>query len=259
MWDWIGKANELNRTGSQFALVTVVDTKGSSPRDAGAKMIVLADGKFHGTIGGGQLEHLAIEDAVQALSESASGTKKYPLCFRAGQCCGGGVEVYIELVGISPQLYIFGAGHVGQALARTMQGTPFRVHLVDERKEWIDLRGTDASAEMIDRHLECPKKYLKQLQTDRHRTYIVVMTHDHFLDLDLISKIAELPAKFIGLIGSQNKWQKFTQRLVHLGLNPDAISRVECPVGLHLGGKTPAEISISIGARLLQVFHETKQ
>lgn len=257
MWDWIGKANELNRLGRQFALVTVVETKGSAPRDAGAKMIVLADGVFHGTIGGGQLEHLAIEDAVQALAESASGTKRYPLCFRAGQCCGGGVEIYIELVGISPQLYIFGAGHVGQALARIMMGTPFRVHLVDERTEWIDLPEQNMPIDAIDRHRECPKKFLNQLKTERNWTYVVVMTHDHFIDLDLIGQLAEMPAKFIGMIGSKNKWEKFTQRLVHLGVNQDAISRIECPVGLHLGGKTPAEISISIAARLLQVYHET--
>lgn len=257
MWDWIGKANDLNLLGRQFALVTVVDTKGSSPRDSGAKMIVLADGAFHGTIGGGQLEHLAIEDAVQALAESSSGTKKYPLCFRAGQCCGGGVEVYIELVGISPQLYIFGAGHVGQALTRVMVGTPFRVHLIDERKEWIDLRESEGASAAVSRHLECPKKFLQQMKADRNWTYVVVMTHDHFLDLDLIGQLAVMPAKFIGLIGSQNKWQKFTQRLIHLGVNQDAINRIECPVGIHLGGKTPAEISISIGARLLQVFHET--
>lgn len=234
-------------------MVTVVDTKGSSPRDAGAKMIVLPNGDFFGTIGGGQLEHLAIQDAVEALAESVSGRKKYPLCFRAGQCCGGGVEVYIELAGVSPQLYIFGAGHVGQALAQTMSGTPFQIHLIDERPEWT--ARTPGSGIIV--HQEDPKKFLNSAGFDRHWSYIVVMTHDHFLDLDLIGKLAEMPARFLGLIGSRNKWEKFTQRLEHLGLGPDAINRIECPVGLPLGGKAPAEIAISIGARLLQVLHES--
>jgi xanthine dehydrogenase accessory factor len=257
MWDWIGKAHELNRIGQQFAMVTVVDTKGSSPRDAGAKMVVLPNGSFFGTIGGGQLEHLAIEDAVQALAESVSGHKKYPLCFRAGQCCGGGVEVYIELVGVNPQLYIFGAGHVGQALANVMQGTPFRVHLIDERKEWIDAPLAAGTTDTVIRHHTGPKQFLKDMRPDRHWSYVIVMTHDHFLDLDLISELAVMPARFIGLIGSRNKWQKFTQRLTHLGVDQDAMNRIECPVGIPFGGKTPAEIAISIGGRLLQVFHET--
>jgi xanthine dehydrogenase accessory factor len=253
MWNWIGKAHELSSAGQRFAMVTVVDTKGSSPRDAGAKMIVLPDGAFFGTIGGGQLEHLAIQDAVEALAESVSGRKKYPLCFRAGQCCGGGVEVYIELAGVCPQLYIFGAGHVGQALAQTMTGTPFQIHLIDERAEWV--ARVPGSGVIV--HQEDPRKFLATAGFDRHWSYIVVMTHDHFLDLDLIAKLAEMPARFLGLIGSRNKWEKFTQRLEHLGLGPDAVNRIECPVGLSLGGKAPAEIAISIGARLLQVLHES--
>lgn len=256
MWDWIGKSQELRNQGRQFALVTIVDTKGSSPRDAGAKMIVLLDGSFFGTIGGGQLEHLAIEDAVQALAESVNGSKKYPLCFRAGQCCGGGVEVYIELIGVCPQLYIFGAGHVGQSVAKVMQGTPFQVHLIDERAEWV--RSTDTvSKDSVVRHEINPKKFLESFKSDRQWSYVVVMTHDHFLDLDLIASLSEMPARFLGLIGSKNKWEKFTQRLKHLGVSDDGINRIECPVGIPFGGKTPAEIAISIGARLLQVFHET--
>lgn len=254
MWNWIAKAHELSSEGKRFAMVTAVDTKGSSPRDAGAKMIVLPDGAFFGTIGGGQLEHLAIQDAVDALAESISGRKKYPLCFRAGQCCGGGVEVYIELVGISPQLYIFGAGHVGQALAQVMRGTPFQVHLIDGRAEWVN----QGSPGGILRHHSDPKAMLAAMEFDRNWSYVIVMTHDHFLDLDLIAALAEKPARFIGLIGSKTKWEKFQQRLAHLQINEDAVSRIECPVGIPLGGKAPSEIAISIGARLLQVLHETR-
>jgi len=255
MWDWIGKCHELRNQGRQFALVTVVDTKGSSPRDAGAKMVVRPDGVIYGTIGGGQLEHLAIEDAVQALAESVNGLQKYPLCFRAGQCCGGGVEVYIELIGVCPQLYIIGAGHVGQAVAKVMEGTPFQVHLVDERSEWI--RTNRPSSDSFARHEINPKKFLTELKSDRHWSYVLVMTHDHFLDLDLIAALSEMPARFLGLIGSRNKWEKFRRRLQHLGVSDDCINRIECPVGIPFGGKTPSEIAISIGARLLQVFHET--
>jgi xanthine dehydrogenase accessory factor len=138
-----------------------------------------------------------------------------------------------------------------------MQGTQFQIHLIDERSEWVHSTET-VSKDSVIRHQENPKAFLESFKSDRQWSYVLVMTHDHFLDLDLIAKLSEMPARFLGLIGSKNKWEKFTQRLKHLSISDDAINRIECPVGIPFGGKAPAEIAISIGARLLQVFHETK-
>lgn len=253
MWDWIGKAHELKTRGAPFALVTVTSTKGSTPRDPGAKMIVEADGHFHGTIGGGQLERLVLDDARRALSEAISKPRSYPLCFRTGQCCGGAEDVYIEIVGLGPILYLFGAGHVGRSLAETLVGTPFQVHVIDERPEWND---ASALPQGVVRHVVEPRGFLEDATFDRERTYVVVMTHEHQLDQDLIGDVIRRPARFIGLIGSETKWQRFQQRLTAAGAGPDELARVACPIGVGVFGKAPREVAISAAAQLLKLHHE---
>src|SRR5579859_7074973 len=134
---WLRKLGELDEQGTPAALVTVVRCQGSTPAAPGAKMVVLADGTFVGTVGGGHLEQLVIEDAVTCLAACESKTFRYPLGAAAGQCCGGVVETFVDVLGTGPQLYLFGAGHVAQALCRVLVGTPFVVHAVDERDDWM--------------------------------------------------------------------------------------------------------------------------
>lgn len=253
MWDWIAKAHELKGLGSPFALVTVTGAKGSTPRDAGAKMIVLADGTFFGTVGGGQLERLVLDDARKALAGAISEPRRYPLCLRTGQCCGGSEEVFIEIVGLQPVLYLFGAGHVGRSLAETLVGTDFQVHVIDPRPEWLRL---DELASGVVPHLEDPRSFIEAAEWDRDRTYVVVMTHDHQLDLEIVHEVCRRPARFVGLIGSATKWARFQQRLAALGSGPDEIARVRCPIGIGAFGKAPREVAISAAAQLLQIRHE---
>lgn len=253
MWDWIGKAHELQARGVPFALVTVTGAKGSTPRDPGAKMLVEASGAFHGTIGGGKLELLVLDDARRALGQAVSEPRNYPLCFRTGQCCGGAEEVFIEIVGAGPVLYLFGAGHVGRSLAETLAGTPFQVHMIDERPEWLN---PAILPQGVTKHLMSPSQFLQTAAFDRERTYVVVMSHDHQLDQDIIGEVIRRPARFIGLIGSATKWERFQQRLTALGAGPDELARVACPIGVGVFGKAPREVAISAAAQLLRLHHE---
>ena len=167
MWNWIEKSAELEQSGEQFAIVTITQCKGSSPREVGAKMIVLPSGDFFGTIGGGNLEKIAISDALECLEKSKSKHLPYPLCFRTGQCCGGAVEVFIEIQGMQPRLYIFGAGHVGQAVAQVMVGTGFAIQMIDDRAEWIESPNI-------------PRGYLRKKKTGWHllkKVFLIVRTH----------------------------------------------------------------------------------
>src|SRR5438309_6624227 len=151
MWDWVRKLDELRGAGTPAALVTVVGCSGSTPCVPGAKMIVTADA-FYGTVGGGHLEQLVLDDARACLREGASRTSRtarYPLGAKAGQCCGGVVDAFFEVVGAAPRLYLFGVGHVGQALCRVLDGTPFEVHAIDERDEWI---GAERLPQSVHRH-----------------------------------------------------------------------------------------------------------
>ena len=252
MWDWLSKAKELRDAGQPFALVTIVGVKGSTPRDAGAKLLVERDGSFHGTVGGGQLEQLVIQDAVAALAEAVSRPRHYPLCFRTGQCCGGAVESFIEIVGVGPRLYLFGAGHVGRSLCQTLAETPFTVHLIDERDAWVSSPEIPTG---VVRHAQPWHEFVQEAAWDKERTYVAVMTHEHALDLAIIRDVIERPARFIGLIGSVTKWDRFRQRLAALGANEDMMGRVHCPIGSGRFGKAPREVAISVAAQLLELHH----
>jgi len=137
MWNWIGKLEELQKRGEVFVVATMVSVSGSVPREVGAKMIVLADGTIFGTIGGGGIEKLVINDAKNIVLDGESRVKKYSLKAEAGMSCGGAAEVLYEVINKGPKLYVFGAGHVAQALCRTLIGSPFRVELIDWREEWV--------------------------------------------------------------------------------------------------------------------------
>jgi xanthine dehydrogenase accessory factor len=248
-WDWLKEASRLDAAGVPFALVTVVESKGSTPRAAGAKLIVTAQGDWYGTIGGGQLERLVLDDARKALDAAISAPRRYPLCLRTGQCCGGAVEVMIELMGLGPLLYLFGAGHVGQALACTLTGTPFAVHVIDERAEWLEHPGLPIG---VRRHAEPWRAFMEQAPWSRERVYAAVMTHDHQLDLEIVEALLAKPTRFLGLIGSATKWERFQRRLLAMGVNAHDLTRVHCPIGKPLGGKAPHEIAIAVAADLLE-------
>ncbi|HTL11179.1 MAG TPA: xanthine dehydrogenase accessory protein XdhC, partial [Bdellovibrionota bacterium] len=252
MSDWLQALTEAAAQDQPLVMITVVQVEGSGPREPGARMLWYPDGRTVGTIGGGQLEHRAVEDAQAALEESQPRTVLYPLCSRTGQCCGGRVQLLIEPMNAGPRLYVFGAGHVGQAVAKVMQGTAFRVTLIDERPEWIHSDSTPDSVRCWDQGWE---SFLKQAVWDDERTYAVVMTHDHELDLRILRKLIELPAKYVGLIGSETKWTRFQEKLAFLGAEPSDVERVTCPIGDRSAGKTPAEVAISLGAQILRVHH----
>lgn len=249
MWDWISKLTELRDAGQTSVLVTVVGVRGSAPREVGARLLVEGSGKFHGTIGGGHLEQLAIESALQRIKEPGAAVENFPLGAKTGQCCGGTVDLMFEVIGSAPLLYLFGAGHVGQRVARAMEGTAFGVHLVDEREEWVHHAGAGTA---VKRHAEGWDHFVHHAQWNAEKIYCVVMTHQHDLDFEILCDLLKRETRFIGLIGSESKWRRFRDRLLARGFAEDVINRVQCPVGLAVGGKAPAEIALSVGAELLR-------
>lgn len=250
---WIQALAELREAGQAVAMVTVVRVEGSTPRDIGAKMLVTSQGLAWGSIGGGQLEALAIEDAKACLDHGEPAFHRYPLCVKAGQCCGGNTEVFIEVLGRGPLLYLFGAGHVGRALCQVLQGTPFLIHLVDPRPEWLD------SPELpigIRQHGGAWEPFVAGAEWSK-RVFAVVLTHSHDLDLAVIRDLALRETAYLGLIGSRTKWARFQSLLKADGLAQGRLDRVRCPIGLDLGpGKAPQEVAIAIAAQLLKILHK---
>lgn len=252
MWDWISKLAELKKEGRRAAVVTLARAQGSSPREEGAKMIVLEEGQFFGTIGGGALEKQALEDVQQCLKESKTRSFEYKLCTRTGQCCGGKVEILVEVLNNNPQVYIFGAGHVGQALCRTLSGTAFNIHVIDEREEWVESENIPGDCV---RHRCGWKKFVETALWDAEKTYVMVMTCSHPTDKEIIAEIIKRPAKYIGLIGSKTKWLDFQLELGKNGADAEGLKRVRCPIGEKLAGKAPQEVAVSAAMELLKIYY----
>src|SRR5947207_14243703 len=133
--DILLSAAKLAQDGEPFVLITVIRTQGSTPRDAGAKMIY-RNPTPQGTVGGGQFELLVLDAAQRHLENRTSGTEKYTLGADADQCCGGVMEVFFDFCGARQRLVVFGAGHVSQALAQILTTAPLEVVIVDDRQDW---------------------------------------------------------------------------------------------------------------------------
>lgn len=229
--------------------MTVLDTRGSSPRDVGTKMVVSKDEIFD-TIGGGALEYQCIEIARELLTDyqQIQHTETFNLGKDLKQCCGGVVSVFFEVFPASDFiLNIFGAGHIGQALTKVLADIDCKVHLFDSRTELLQ----KAYPENVEiHHLVQPEIAVEDCAAN---SYFLVMTHDHALDQQLCEAIlARGDCIYCGVIGSRTKGIKFRQRLQKKGFSHSEYSRLICPMGLSdLKTKKPMEIAISIVAELL--------
>jgi xanthine dehydrogenase accessory factor len=229
-------------------LVTVVSARGSTPREAGCKMVITRKAQYD-TIGGGNLEFTCAAAARAMLDHAAApALRDFPLGPELGQCCGGHVSVLFEP--LRPALFhvaLFGAGHVGRALAAIL--APLRLRVI-----WIDTRAdelTNAPAGVAVRASTDPAREVSTLPAG---TLVLVMTHDHQIDFGIVA--AALPRADlagVGLIGSRTKHRRFAGRLARSGMAAGTIERLICPIGVPgAGGKHPAEIAIAVAAQVLQ-------
>ena len=250
MWDWISKLDELRRSDQLAVLVTVTKSTGSTPRKQGAKMIVLPDGTFHGTIGGGTVEQLVLDEAQICFEQMQSGSTEVPLQQKGEfPACGGTMEMYMEIVNHNPSLYIFGAGHIGQALCQVLEGTPFRIHLIDDRDEWINAPGIPASTICHNVHYS---DFIEKANWCDKQSFVTIVTFSGAIDQQILEETLPHPTRYIGMIGSKTKWGRVKKNLEEKGLD---LSQVKCPIGHDNGGGSPQEIAISIASQLLYTYY----
>jgi xanthine dehydrogenase accessory factor len=291
------------------ALVTLARVEGSSPREAGARIVVRPSGGFHGTIGGGALEFAALEAANEALRTGRGPATRRSLALgpELGQCCGGRVEWRVEtfdrrdlddlsalaiaesgaaerlsarlgpdgrvqrMLGssvsertlarladeswteplgvIARAVYLFGAGHVGRALALALAPLPFAVRWIDPRRDAFPAHAP-ASVTLI--HAPGPAV---ELASAPNRALVVVMTHSHALDLEIVAEALRVERfGYVGLIGSATKRARFLRQMRGAGLTEVQLARLVCPIGVPgLESKHPAAIAASTAAQLLIV------
>lgn len=241
-------AAEAWRTGRRAAFATVIDVGGSTPRSAGARMLVHHDGASVGTIGGGELER-----RVVALAIEVAGTGR-PAMFTAhtvrdlGMCCGGKVEVYVEPLQVRPPLVMFGAGHVAHAVAPMLVALDFDVTVVDDRPELAVAKRFPGCAVRV----EDPRAFAAAATPGGDDHWLIV-THDHALDQDLAEALLPRPCAWIGMIGSRGKIARFLVRFRAAGMDEALFAKLCAPVGLDIGAETPAEIAVAIAAELVRV------
>ena len=251
-------------------LITVTRAQGSVPREEGTRMLVTASHAI-GTIGGGHLELKAIAFARAMLASGDAGIHQqhYPLGPALGQCCGGAVTLGFErlqaqhLLGwpataVRFHLQLFGAGHVGRAIARLLATLHVSV-------DWIDEREDEFPATLIDNGWP---DHIRKVAVDAvegevrrapARSFYLVLTHQHDLDLCITEAILRRgDFGFVGLIGSRTKRQRFEHRFQQRGIAPEVIARMVCPIGLPgIAGKEPEVIAVSVVAQLLALSTPT--
>ena len=238
----------LRRSGASFALATVTDHSGSSPRKAGAKMLLRTDGSILGTVGGGRVEAETIAAAREAMASGKPRTLPFLLNEEHGFACGGAMTVFVDPQLSAPQLVMFGAGHVGKATAALAKGCGFRVTVVDERPEC-------ANPEQIpcaDQFVVAPvRDSFSRLRLDAESS-VIIATPGHISDFEAVRGALASPAGFIGLLGSRRKREALLKALTEEGFPEEQRGRVTTPVGLEIGAETPEEIAVSIVAQLVR-------
>jgi xanthine dehydrogenase accessory factor len=241
--------------GEPAALVTIVSTTGSTPQRVGAKMLVFADGRMVGTIGGGCYENDAFWKAREAIGNRRPQLVHYELdddfAQETGLICGGQMSVYIEPIEPSPELYVVGAGHVGFHLANMAHEVGFRVHVVDDREKFASRERFPNAAEIV---VEDIPTWIARTAIPQYG-YVVVVTRGHNNDLDAIRALTSRDVRYLGLIGSRAKVARIYDALKTEGTDVTQLKQIHAPIGLDIGAVTPQEIAVSILAELIAVKH----
>jgi xanthine dehydrogenase accessory factor len=251
---FIEKLAELSKGGGPFVAVTMVDAVGSTPQDAGTKMLVDATGLVFGTVGGGRIENQALEFAQRMLREKDSPSTRlvdWNLQRDVGMTCGGEVKLYFEAYNHRTwRIVVFGAGHVAQALVRCLVDLECQVVCVDPRQDWLIRLPQSGKLHRV--QLENMPEYVPQLTDD---DFVVCMTMGHRTDRPILEEIfrqGRRPA-YLGVIGSEAKRKVMIRELTESGIGHETAEAFRCPIGLRLGTNQPGEIAVSIAAELIQV------
>jgi len=246
---------ELKSAKKAFCWATVVKAEGSAPRHAGSKMIVDEDGNTYGTVGGGGLEHQAIEDAKDVLRHRSAECKSYDLTEEGVQPCGGRVEIFFEPILPLMPVIVFGAGHVAEKLCPMLVELGFEVTLVDERKERLELPSFNIACERIDK---LPSDYMPTIKFSDELN-LICLTHKHIHDEEIVEYCLDKSFRYTGLISSRKKWELFCEHYKEKGYKKEQMDRISTPIGLDIGSETPFEIAVAIAAELIQLQAKPKE
>jgi xanthine dehydrogenase accessory factor len=256
---FVERLAELSRSGVPFVCVTMVEAVGSTPQDAGSKMLVTAEGLVTGTVGGGRIEHKAIEHARQLLSKPTADSPQptancqlveWNLKRDVGMTCGGTVKLFFETYNHCDwRIVVFGAGHVANAVIQCLGQLDCHVTCIDPRDEWLDKIADRGRLRKI--RCDEPRTMVAELPSD---AFVVCMTMGHATDRPILEEIFRQGRTFpfLGVIGSRAKRAVLEKELAAAGIPAEQAAAFHCPIGLDIGTNQPGEIAVSLVAQLIQ-------
>lgn len=233
-------------------LAAVVESTGSAPRRTGAKMLIFENGATLGTIGGGKVEFMSVEEAKKLMGSGKSKLLEYELTSSPGgigMCCGGKMKIFIDDVNKKEQLIIFGAGHIAMPLANMAKELDFDITVVDDRSEFATMARFKSAKKVVNEDFI---KSFEKLKINK-RTYIVIASYSHKQDHKILRKCLKFEPKYLGMIGSKRKTKTVFDSLVKEGFAKSALRKVRSPIGMEIGAETPAEIAVSILAEIVKI------
>jgi len=249
-------ALEAIRQGRAAALATVLEARGSTPRGAGAKMLVYTDGRTVGTVGGGVVESRVVERGKEAITSG----EPVELVWRSSEQesgtatdCAGDMRIFIEPLTSRPMVVVIGAGHVGQAVTELASFLGYRIAVLDERSVLVTPERFPRAAELFAGDLA---EQVKSLDLDEHSCVVIVTPHGS-KDEKVLAAVADRTVGYVGLIGSQRRTAHTFARAREAGVADALLEQVHAPIGLDIGAETPREIALSIMAEIIAVQRGT--
>lgn len=250
IWNILADLNQNQKAG---ALCTIIASSGSTPRHAGSKMVVFADGTFVGSVGGGEVESRIIREALSSLDDGKTRRLNYSMVDpKRGDpgICGGTLEIYIEPILPKATLVVIGGGHVGKAVAHLAKWLDFKVVVSDDRPEFA----TNEMNPDADLLLNIPMGEIPEHVEINGFTALVLTTRGSAVDVaqlpDLLNKCSP---GYIGIIGSKKRWLTTRKGLLAAGVLEEKLANIHSPIGLEISAETPQEIAVSILAEILML------
>jgi xanthine dehydrogenase accessory factor len=246
----------IRSEGGTAALVTIVKTKGSTPREEGSKMLIRSDGTILGSIGGGTLEAQVCKEAIDVIIEARPKVLHFNLTGEEvaedGMLCGGNMDILVEPILAQPTLYIFGAGHVSFPISKIAKMVGFKVVVVDDRTEFANANRFPEADEIFAADFS---EVFAKLEINRS-SYIVIVTRGHQSDEKVLEWAVKTEACYLGMIGSKTKNETIFSHLQSKGVPKGLLESVHAPIGLDIHAETPEEIAVSIMAEIIKVRRE---
>lgn len=252
-------------------ICTIVQSKGSSPRKAGAMMLVSQNGKTWGSVGGGALENLCVTKAQEVYKTKKGYVQEFDLSSKLedgnSMICGGDVTIEFAYLDTREavfsffgeeekpiRVWLFGGGHVGTEVVPVLEHLGFDVYVLDDRPEFCSEQRHPKAKKCI----LCDYSDIEKYADIKPEDYVAIMTHGHMYDQTVLLQCVRKNPAYLGCIGSRRKVAATHQFLRDNGVSQEQIDKIKTPIGIDLLGDTPPEIAISIAAQLIRVRVEGK-